>query len=559
MNISVLITSLGGLALILLGMAMMTDGLKTGTGQTIKRLLEKSTGTPLRGISTGFLTTAIAQSSGAITVALIGFVNAGVMSVRQALGVIYGTNIGTTVTAWLVAFLGFGLKIDLLALGLLVVGVALRLSSERRGRQAIGEALAGFGLFFLGLGILQESLTGIASLTAQSIQPAADPAQAGSWQVVLLYLSIGLIVTVLTQSSSASIALVLSAAAGGLLNFEAAAAAVIGANLGSTSTAVLAAIKATSNARRLALGHVVFNILTACVALAILPWLVQLVFLVAGQLELESGMASSLALFHTFFNLMGVLLMLPITRLFAKWLETRFRQADEDLAKPRFIDKTLLSIPTLAEEAIQKELQRFRALVADNAQQLMQGKRLSGAHRESIESLGNSMEDFFQALTTQRMPIEDANKIAQLLRVFRYLHESFVCQGQLNKEGIFRWPELNSDTALSMTHLRDASLAVASFCADSDNQGDHQRIDQRLLAQFREAYADAKNLILQQAAAGKISVGQTSDSLDTLSTLRRLIEQLLKGDEVLSGFSSSPQITASQDTSAPSSTDPQAL
>ena len=172
MTISVLINSLGGLALILLGMAMMmTDGLKTGTGQTIKRLLEKSTATPLRGISTGFFTTAIAQSSGAITVALIGFVNAGVMTVRQALGVIYGTNIGTTITAWLVAILGFGLKIDLLALGLLVVGVALRLSSERRSQQAIGEAFAGFGLFFLGLGILQATLTGLASLTVQSVEP----------------------------------------------------------------------------------------------------------------------------------------------------------------------------------------------------------------------------------------------------------------------------------------------------------------------------------------------------------------------------------------------------
>ena len=158
MTISVLINSLGGLALILLGMAMMTDGLKTGTGQTIKRLLEKSTATPLRGISTGFFTTAIAQSSGAITVALIGFVNAGVMTVRQALGVIYGTNIGTTITAWLVAILGFGLKIDLLALGLLVVGVALRLSSERRSQQAIGEAFAALASFSWALAFFKRLL-----------------------------------------------------------------------------------------------------------------------------------------------------------------------------------------------------------------------------------------------------------------------------------------------------------------------------------------------------------------------------------------------------------------
>ena len=547
MTISVLINSLGGLALILLGMAMMTDGLKTGTGQTIKRLLEKSTATPLRGISTGFFTTAIAQSSGAITVALIGFVNAGVMTVRQALGVIYGTNIGTTITAWLVAILGFGLKIDLLALGLLVVGVALRLSSERRSQQAIGEAFAGFGLFFLGLGILQATLTGLASLTVQSVEPATQLMHSSAWEVVLLYLGLGLVVTVLTQSSSASIALILSAAAGGLLNFEAAAAAVIGANLGSTSTALLAAVKATSNARRLALGHLVFNIITASVALAILPWLVQLVLLIAGRLELQAGMASSLALFHTFFNLMGVLIMLPMTGLLARWLEKRFRQADEDLARPLYIDNTLLSIPTLAEEAIQKELHRFRSLVANNAQQLMQGKRLTAVHREAISGLSQAIEAFFQSLTMQRMPMEDANKVAQLLRAFRYLHESFLCQNHLMREGSFRWPELNGKPASTMSHLRDASLAVASFCSESDALSNRLRVDQRLLTQFQDNYAEAKSHILQQAAAGELSVGQTGDTLDTLSTIRRLIEQLLKGDEVLSSFSPKAHLPAPSD------------
>ena len=544
MTISVLINSLGGLALILLGMAMMTDGLKTGTGQTIKRLLEKSTATPLRGIATGFLTTAIAQSSSAITVALIGFVNAGVMTVRQALGVVYGSNIGTTITAWLVAILGFGLKIDLLALSLLVVGVALRLGSQRHSQQAIGEALAGFGLFFLGLGILQESLTGLASLTVESIDPANQVLHSSAWEVVLLYLSLGLTLTVLTQSSSASIALVLSAAAGGLLNFEAAAAAVIGANLGSTSTALLAAIKATSNARRLALGHLVFNIITASVALAILPWLVQLVLLIAGRLELQAGMASSLALFHTLFNLMGVLIMLPITGLLARWLEKRFRQADEDLARPLYIDNTLLSIPTLAEEAIQKELHRFRSLVANNAQQLMQGKRLAAVHPEAISGLSQAIEAFFQSLTMQRMPMEDANKVAKLLRAFRYLHESLLCQNQLMREGGFRWPELNGKPASSMGHLREASLAVASFCSESDALSNRLRVDQRLLTQFQDSYAEAKNRILQQAAAGELSVGQTGDTLDTLSTIRRLIEQLLKGDEVLSSFSPKAHLPA---------------
>ncbi|MGA1063303.1 MAG: Na/Pi symporter [Burkholderiaceae bacterium] len=163
MSFETLIGVVGALALVLLGMTMMTEGLKSGTGQQIKRLLERSTSTVSRGIVTGMATTAVVQSSGAVTVAVIGFVNAGVMNLRQALGVIYGTNIGTTMTAWIVALLGFGLKIDLLALALLGLGVGLRLTSDRRVRQGIGEALAGFGLFFLGIGLLQDSLGTVAA------------------------------------------------------------------------------------------------------------------------------------------------------------------------------------------------------------------------------------------------------------------------------------------------------------------------------------------------------------------------------------------------------------
>ncbi|MGA1301718.1 MAG: Na/Pi symporter, partial [Burkholderiaceae bacterium] len=135
MSFETLIGVVGALALVLLGMTMMTEGLKSGTGQQIKRLLERSTSTVSRGIVTGMATTAVVQSSGAVTVVVIGFVNAGVMNLRQALGVIYGTNIGTTMTAWIVALLGFGLKIDLLALALLGLGVGLRLTSDRRVRQ----------------------------------------------------------------------------------------------------------------------------------------------------------------------------------------------------------------------------------------------------------------------------------------------------------------------------------------------------------------------------------------------------------------------------------------
>jgi phosphate:Na+ symporter len=537
LNAQTIVSVAGALALVLLGMAMMTEGLKSGTGQQIKRWLERSTSTVSRGIFTGMATTAVVQSSGAVTVVVIGFVNAGVMNLRQALGVIYGTNIGTTMTAWIVALLGFGLKIDLLALGLLAVGVGLRLSSETRLRQGVGEALAGFGLFFLGIGLLQESLGSMAAVATSTV--SSDPSQthAGSapsawgWS---LYLLLGFVATVLVQSSSASIALILSAAAGGLLDFQLAASAVIGANLGSTSTAVLAALRATSHARRLALGHVVFNLLAAVVALLMLPWLVGLVLWLADGLQLGSGMATSLALFHTTFNILGLVIILPFTDRLADWLATRFRQADEDLARPRFVDRTLIGIPALAERALHQELLRYRCLLAESVGALSRGQSISDTRLEAFDGLGRRIEDFVNALTTQRMPIQEARQVADLLRVFRYLSESMACLARLRSQEARPGADLQGAALDMFEHLREAARSVAVFSSDA-MPGHLERVPiaQRLSKQFEDSYELAKQTVLDAGARGETSIEYTGNVLDWMAHCRRMIEQLLKADLLL--------------------------
>jgi len=253
MTLQFSLNALGGLALFLLAMQMMTDGLKVYAGGALKRLLENWTSTPLRSVFSGVLVTSVVQSSSAVTVATIGFVNAGMLTLRQALGVIFGTNIGTTMTGWLVSLIGFGFKIELFALPILTVGVALRLLAPGKRPQGLGVAIAGFGLFFLGLAILKEAFGGL----AESYGTSFVGNNAGNW---LTFLFVGFVATLLTQSSSAAIAIILTAAA-----------AVIGANIGTTSTAALAAIKATPSAKRLALGHVSFNLITGLVALSLLP------------------------------------------------------------------------------------------------------------------------------------------------------------------------------------------------------------------------------------------------------------------------------------------------
>ena len=532
-----LVSVAGALALVLLGMAMMTEGLKSGTGQQIKRWLERSTSTVSRGIFTGMATTAVVQSSGAVTVVVIGFVNAGVMNLRQALGVIYGTNIGTTMTAWIVALLGFGLKIDLLALGLLAVGVGLRLSSETRLRQGVGEALAGFGLFFLGIGLLQESLGSMAAAATSVASPDQVPPSAGDSSTPwgwLFYLVLGFVATVLVQSSSASIALILSAAAGGLLDFQLAASAVIGANLGSTSTAVLAALRATSHARRLALGHFIFNLLAAVVALLMLPWLVGLVLWLADGLQLGSGMATSLALFHTTFNILGLAIILPFTERLADWLSTRFRQADEDLARPRFVDRTLIGIPALAERALHHELLRYRSLLAESIGALSRGQSISDSRVEAFDGLVRRIEDFVDALTTQRMPIQEARQVANLLRGLRYLNEAMVCLTALRTAASHPGADLRGIAHDMFEHLREAARSVAVFSSDA-LPGHQERIPivRRLSKQFEDSYEMAKQGILDASARGESSIEQAGSVLDWMAHFRRMIEQLLKADLLL--------------------------
>jgi len=254
MMLSTTINAIGGLALFLLAMLMMTEGLKLFAGEGLKQLLSRFTSTPLKGVLAGVLVTGLVQSSTAVTVAVIGFVNVGLMGLRQGLGVVFGTNVGTTVTGWLVSLVGFGFKIESFALPILALGVALRLGCSSRRNQGLGEALAGFGLFFLGLSILKDSFGSL----AQTYTGLANGAHGGS---LLTFLLVGFVITLLTQSSSATIAIILTATTGGMIGIQPAAIAVIGANLGTTTTAAVAVLRATSNAKRLALGHILFNLI----------------------------------------------------------------------------------------------------------------------------------------------------------------------------------------------------------------------------------------------------------------------------------------------------------
>lgn len=535
------VNAAGGLALFVLAMGMMTDGLRAFAGGSLRRLLERWTSSATRGVFAGMLVTGLVQHSGAVTVAVIGFVNAGLLSLRQGLGVVFGSNIGTTMTGWLVSIVGFGVQVDVFALPILALGVVLRLTARGNRAQGLGGALAGFGLFFLGLSILQDAFAEVAETygTRLAIGPTGG---------LPTYVLGGFIATVLTQSSSASLAIVLTAAARGLLPLDAAAAAVIGANLGSTSTAALAALRATPSARRLALGHIAFNLVTAAVALSILPLLLWAVAQVADWLDVEGSPAAVLALFHTVFNVLGVLLLLPLTGALATALERLFRSAEEDLSRPQHLDATLRATPDIAVGALHQELLRMRSIITEIVHSAMSGRHDGSIPVErriaAAQDLGAAVARFVSGVGRGAMAADVEEELARALRTSRYLEEAarLATQAQALADEAVRVNDGSvRSTLVKLLGRAGECVALAARSADEAG-GDLARSE--ALDRFERSYAATKWELLTAAVGHRISVDATDHLLAAASATRRLIQQLVKADRVLRTPTHAPAIEA---------------
>ncbi|MCZ7647285.1 MAG: Na/Pi symporter [Planctomycetota bacterium] len=374
----------GGIGLFLLGMILMTDGLKALAGDALRRVLGRFTGGPLSAVASGAGVTALVQSSSATTVAVIGFVSAGLLSFTQAVGLVLGANLGTTSTGWLVSLLGLKLNVGALALPLIFAGAVARLLARNPRLASAGLALAGFGLIFVGISTLQTGMVGL----AQRIDPAAFPHE-GLLARLLLVL-IGTAMTVLMQSSSAAVATTLTALHGGTILLEQAAALVIGQNIGTTVTAALAAIGASAPARRTAWAHILFNAVTGAIAFAILPLFIRVVEAFSLKLEPSAG-ALTLAAFHTCFNLLGVALFLPFLGRFAAAIERWVPERGPALT--RYLDASLLQVPPVAVEAARRTLREAAAEILEQTQGLLRGQEADRAALERLEAAERALSE----------------------------------------------------------------------------------------------------------------------------------------------------------------------
>ncbi|MDH5587059.1 MAG: Na/Pi symporter, partial [Nitrospirota bacterium] len=412
----------GGIGLFLLAMKFITDGLKLAGGNSLRNLLGRWTKTPAQGIASGCLLTAIVQSSSAVTVATIGFVNAGLLTLFQAVGVIYGANIGTTMTAWLVAILGFNIKVELFALPMIGIGIPMWFLASNSRKGGFGQVFGGFGLFFIGIDTLKNAFQSMSS--SVNLEMVSEFGVLG----VLLLVGIGFLLTVLTQSSSAAIAMTLTAASGGVLGLPSAAAMVIGSNLGTTSTAFFASLGATPNAKRVAGAHIVFNGVTGLVALGILPFLIWFTTETGRMLKLENSPTVVLALFHTVFNVLGVVLLWPFTQRLVAWLHQQYRTEEENESSPKYLDETVAATPALAMNALLMEIDRVGVLARHTAvTALMHGKEYSRRLQNREELITQLVETVGQfIIKTQKLPLveKDASALSKVLRITHYLAEA---------------------------------------------------------------------------------------------------------------------------------------
>ncbi len=495
---------IGGIGLFLMGMILMTDGLKAIAGDALRRLLARFTGQTLSAVGTGAVVTLIVQSSTATTLATIGFVSAGLLPFTNAIGVIIGANVGTTSTGWIVSLLGLKFSIGTVAMPLVGVGAILRLLGRDRIAE-VGNVLAGFGLIFVGIDVLQDGMTGLSERIDLSGYGGT-----GLWSRLLLVV-IGVVMTIVMQSSSAAVATTLTAVASGTIGLDQAAALVVGQNIGTTFTAVLASIGASVPARRTALVHVIFNVTVALAVFFVLPRVVDLLQWLVGDQGSGADHALVIAAFHTGYSLLGALIFIPLVPQLARF--TTWLLPDRGSELTRHLDPSLRSVPSLAIAAAVTTLRATLAKAfAATAQSLTSEQRVPAAQyeewRQATEEAGELIE---------RLPATDQRTLARLtatLHLLDHVRQFVRTAGKPSRyQAVDTLPALRERATEIGLRLRDSAAALVT--EDAGSSQDWRSSDSEPLGALRTAILDA-------SAGGEIEVDEALVALNAQRWLDRL-------------------------------------
>lgn len=380
---STLLTTLnlfGGMAIFLFGMKIMSDGLQKVSGDKMRQLLGIATANRFAATFSGALVTGIIQASGATTVMVVGFTSAGLLTLYQALGVIFGANIGTTLTAWIVSFFGFKVQISLFALPVIAVGFFAQFIPKAVTIRRIGETMVGFGLLFLGLDIMKNTIPPDFAQNPTVVAWISKFHPSNIWNLFILIFT-GSFLTIMLQSSSAVMAMTLTCAAAGIIDFPTSCALVLGENIGTTITANLAAIGAGKNAQRAALGHFLFNFLgvvwVCCVFnhfVEFIDWMIPESPYSKDPEVLTSTLPYHISAFHTAFNIINTMIMLPLLKQLAHLtyvIIPKSKREDKKEHELVYLSTRFTQTPELALIAVRKEVERMMSFVTKMTDKLI--------------------------------------------------------------------------------------------------------------------------------------------------------------------------------------------
>lgn len=449
-----------GVAIFLFGMLSLEQGFNVFTGGTLEKILRKSTSSLWRSLGFGIVSTTIMQSSSLVSVITISFLSAGLITLAAGIGIIFGANLGTTTGAWLVAGFGMKVKISAYAMPMLVFGVILILQ-KAKAVNGFGYILAGLGFLFLGIHHMKEGF--------EAFKDTIDLAEfaVGGYPGLFLFASIGIFATVVMQSSHATLVLIITALAAGQITYENALALAIGANIGTTVTAILGAMSANEQGKRLAGAHLVFNVVTGMIAIAFIYQLMYVVDIVSLAVGIkDDDYTLKLAVFHTTFNLIGIMVMLPFVNQLVRFFEAVIKTEEKDIDQPKYLTAAAIDFPDTALQAVRQETVH----VYDNALGIIAGGL--GFTREEV--LSN--RDITEIAEKQRR-VSEYDVDAAYERSIKGIYSGIIAfiskvsfSWQMEQSGSLHWlREANQNIAEAVKDVKHLHANMVRFL-NSENQ-----------------------------------------------------------------------------------------
>lgn len=523
MTLSMTMALLGGLALFLYGMKLMGEGLEKAAGDRLKRLLEALTRNPLMGLLVGVVFTMIIQSSSATTVMVVGFVNAGLLDLMQATGVILGANIGTTVTAWIVA----GFQATAFMPLVLLIGVAMMIFLKKLKLQRIGQVVAGFGMLFVGMGMMSDAMKPLAESAefARLMTAFSNP---------IMALLVGVAVTAIIQSSSASVGILEMLAIQGLVPLETSLYIIMGTNIGTCVTAMLSAVGATRTAKRAALIHLMFNVLGTLVVFILVSLLP-----VSTWIGHISGPALQIAVAHTSFKVFEVLCFVLLRKWLVKLVMILVPGEDKqgEGKSLKFLDDRILSTPPIAVAQICKEIERMGDIAIANLTRAMDAffNKDSSLINEVEQSedvvnyLNHEITRYMVAAAQLDLPASDVEQLGEMFHVVNDLERIGDHAENMAEYANSRIEEeipFSEDGLAELRDMLDKTVALFKLSMEAFHTRD-QHLLPRVLVQ--EENIDDMEKTLQQSHVDRLTRGACTPRSgmifsDMLSNLERVAD-----------------------------------